>query len=332
MESLYLLNGDDDFAKDDYLNKLQESFGKLEKGINYLLFDKDNISALGSELVTYSFFSTNKFIVVKVPKVKRKVTTENKDDNEPVEDNEVVEESVQKNWYTDELEEQILNKIDGITLVFVEDGSSNSKLNKLVSKYGKVVSFNKKKPSELKSWAYVHALSKNIKISKDLIEYLIEVCGSDVRTITNELEKLDSYTNNGPITKDDIDNVCTVSSDIIIFDLTDSMGSKNKSASLKNLDRLLTTKEPIQKILIMITRHFKSLIIAKEALLQKANVQKEIGTNSNFAANKIADQSRNFKMNELVNIFKELVKLDIDSKTSIIDIKIALQKIIMQQV
>ena len=283
----------------------------------------------GSELVTYSFFSTTKFIVVKIPKGRKKASN---DDNENVEEAEPVEETVQSNWYTDELEEQIINKIEGITLVFIEDGSSKSKLFKLVSQYGKVVSFNKKKANELKSWTYVYALSKKIKISKELAEYLVEVCGSDIRTITNELEKLDSYTNNSTITKEDINNVCTVSPDIIIFNVTDSLGSKNKAAALANLDRLLSTKEPIQKILIMITRHFKALIIAKEALLQKASVQKEVGTTSPFAANKYADQSRNFKMDELVNIFKELVKLDIDSKTSNIDIKIALQRIIMQQV
>ena len=36
MESVYLLSGDDTFAKDEYLDKLKISFGNLEKGMNYL--------------------------------------------------------------------------------------------------------------------------------------------------------------------------------------------------------------------------------------------------------------------------------------------------------
>ena len=110
------------------------------------------------------------------------------------ENNEAEENSTAVEWFTPDLEDKITNMVDGITLVFVEEGSSKGKLNKLVSKVGKVVSFEKKKPTELASWLVVYALSKGVTISKDNAKYLIEVCGSDKILITNEIEKLISYT------------------------------------------------------------------------------------------------------------------------------------------
>ena len=322
MERVYLLSGDDTFAKDEYLDKLKISFGDLEKGINYLVFDKDNISMLGEELTTYSFFSSSKLIVVKVPKVKRKSDDENSEGEEK--DN-----TTSIDWYTDDLEDKIQNMIDGIVLIFIEEGTSKSKLFKLVSKIGKVVTFEKKKPTELASWLIAYALSKGIVISKDNAKYLIEVCGSDKILITNEIEKLISYVDNKEITKKDIDDICIVSSEIIIFDLTDNIGERNIKSAILNLEKLLNNKEPIQKILIMITRHFKTLLLTKECLEKGKNVEKELVISSHPAF-KYSQQAKNFTKQELVDIFKKLYKLDIDTKTGNIDIKIGLQKILMQ--
>ncbi len=333
MENLYLLSGDDNFAKMDYLDKLKQNFSKLDKGINYLKFDKDNISNLSSELTTYSFFSEPKLIVVSVPKNKRS-QTKNDESNEDDENNdEIVEEVANKkssvDWFTEELEESILNKIENITLVFVEEGTSKGKLYKLISKNGKVVAFEKKKPNELASWLVAYSLSKGCVMNKDVATYLIEICGSDKNAIANEFEKLAAYVDNKEITKASVDEICTRTSEIIIFDLTDNIGAKKKDEAIKNLDDLINNKEPVQKIFVMIMRHFWQLVITKECELQKKNVQTELGLSYSFIASKYINQAKNFTKDELVRIYKELVNLDIESKTISTDLKVGLQKIIM---
>ena len=321
MNNLYLLSGDDEFAKEEYLEKLKENFGELKKGINYLMFDKDNISSLGSEISTYSFFSNSKFIVVNVPK-SRKQSNEDSDE-------EVDYKISASDWLSDDLEEKILDMMDDITLVFIEVGSSKGKLFKFVSTNGKAVSFEKKKPYELVSWLNAYALSKDMQMSKDVCEYFLDVCGSDKIRISNEIEKLISYCDNNVITKNDIDSVCTMTSEVIIFNLTDNLGLRNKKKALENLEGLLSNKEPIQKILVMITRHIKQLIIVKECLEQGLNIEKELGIKS-YPATKYKSQVRNFTKIELIKLFKELAELDINSKMSNIDIKVGLQSVLMQ--
>ena len=106
--------------------------------------------------------------------------------------------------------------------------------------------------------------------------------------------------------------------------------SKNKKAALKCLNDLLENKEPIQKIVIMIAKHFKSLLVAKMASIENRNVMDELATKSTYAANKYLAQSKSFKLDELSKIMRELAKLDLDSKTGMIDLKIGLEKVICE--
>mgnify|MGYP003290141799 CR=1 FL=1 len=312
MENLYLISGDDEYEKAKYIENIKEKFNDLKKGINYIQIDKDNMHMLEQELSTYSFFDEPKLIVVKVPK-------KSNDDEDT---------KGKKEWLTEDLEERILDKIETITLVFIEEGTSKGKLNKLISKNGKVITIDKKKPAELISWIQNYTKEYNVTIEKENASYLVELCGNNKQILENEALKLIDYVESGIIQKEDINKICIKTSEVIIFDLTDSLGKKEINNALKYLEDLLENKEPLQKILIMITKHFKSVLLAKVIMEQGKNVAAELGI-SPYPAKKYSDQSRNFSKEELIEIFKNLAQLDIDSKIGKIDLKIGLQKIIM---
>ncbi|MBO5142518.1 MAG: DNA polymerase III subunit delta [Clostridia bacterium] len=313
MENLYLISGDDEYEKNNYVEKLKENFGDLKKGINLIQIDKDNLYTLEQELSTYSFFNEPKLIIVKLQK-----KASDEDENKS-----------KKEWLTEDLEDKILNKIETITLVFLEEGTSKGKLNKLISKNGKVIVFDKKKPQELATWAQEFAKEAGVSLNKAEAVYLVDLCGSNKQVLVNEIKKLVDYCEDHKITKADIDKMCIKTSEIIIFDLTDSYGKKDIKSTLKNLEDLIENKEPLQKILIMLTKHFKSLLLAKVILEQGKNVAAELGI-SPYPAKKYSDQSKNFSKDELIRIFKDLAQLDVDSKVGKIDLKIGLQKIIME--
>ena len=63
-------------------------------------------------------------------------------------------------------------------------------------------------------------------------------------------------------------------------------------------------------------------------MLENRNVLEELSTKSTFAANKYKSQVKYFTIEELKNKVIEFSKLDIDSKTGKIDLKIGLEKII----
>lgn len=316
MENLYLITGDETYEKEECLQKIKNEFGELVKGINYIVLDRDNISNLESEINTYPFGYSKKLIIVKL---------ENKSSKDEEDDNK------KNDFFTESLEETLLNLDETVCVVFIGDFNQRSKIYKLVSKKGKCYTFEKKKENEIISWCAKKFAEHGISILNQDVAYLVELCGTEKQILKNEMEKLFGYaTYSKVITKEDIGKLCIKTSDVIIFDLTDNLGNKNVKSALICLNELIENKEPIQKIVIMIAKHFKSLLVTKLATEQNLNVMNELGTKSTYAASKYKEQSRRFSKKELVDMIKKLAKLDIDSKLGKIDLKIGLEKIICE--
>jgi len=326
MEKLYLINGDDDFSKLEAIENIKSGFSKLEKGISFLQFDKDNIDKLGAELTTYSFFQDEKLIIVKVPPTRRSASSNLTENDEEAEETE----STVKDWLSDDLKEQILNKIETITLVFVEDGSPKSKINNFVSANGEIINCTKKKPYEVAKWVVSYAKNLKMIINSQDANLLVDLCGANKHYIANELSKLYDYKGEKTvITSADINLLCPKTPEVTIFELTDYFGAKNKTKALEKLDELLDNKEPIQKIFIMIAKHFKNILIAKYCIEQNRDITKTLEFKSSYPAIKLKEQAANFSKEELVNLFKKFAELDINSKTGLIDLKIGLQQILL---
>ena len=324
MNNLYLICGDDEFLISQEIEKIKSKYEKLEKGVNLLTFDKENMSYLGGELTTYSFFDAVKLILVKVPKnTKKEETNEEKNDKEEIDNN-----TKTQAWFTDELKEQILNKIDSVELVFIENGSSRGPLNKFISEHGKIISFDKKKSANIAKYIVDYANSKSLIISRDDAAYLSQAVAGDIRTAYNTIDILQDYVDNNIITKQAIDDISIKTTETIVFNLTDNLGVRKTNNALQDLNDLLNVNEPIQKILITLTRHFRNLLLTKECMALNRNVEKELSIQS-YPAMKYKAQCQNFTKDELVRIFKELYKLDVESKLQPVDLKIALQRIIM---
>ena len=319
LKNLILISGDDTYEKENKLNNIINDFGELVKGINYIVLDKDSINNLENEINTYAFGFQKKLIIIKIEK--KSSEKSNSDDSSNQDE--------KNDWLDESLENTLSNLDSDVTVVFYGDIQKRSRIYKLVQKYGESFSFEKEKEYELLSWCSNYFKSNDIEISTADINYFINLCGTEKLILKNEMDKLIDYSyNSKKVTKEDIDLLCIKTSDIIIFDLTDSLGAKNKKSALNSLDELIANKEPIQKIVIMIAKHFKSLLVAKYCAIENRNVMDELSTKSTYAANKYKSQARSFSLDELTRIIKNLAELDIDSKLGRIDLKIGLERII----
>lgn len=305
--NLYLIAGDDTYEKNKYIEKIKAQFPNLQKGINWITLDKDNISSLEQELSTYSFLGGPKLILVKIPKKTK-------------------EDAPKEEWLTDRVLELLENGVENTCVLFVEEGTSKGKLTTLVQKKGEYVLLEKSKKDKLVPWVMNICKENNVVISLACANYLISICGTEKQVLYQEINKLLDYVGkNNVIDEQVIDKLCIKTSEIIIFDLTDALGKRNIQKSLQYLEEL---NEPLQKTMIMITKHFKMLYLAKIAEKEGKSLVKELGTNA-YAAKKYTEQARNFTEEELWKIFDDLCALDIDSKLGKIDLKIGIEKILM---
>ena len=320
LNSIYLLYGEETFLLESCLKKIKNNFGERKEGINEIKLDDTNVNSIISDMETPAFGYEKKIIIV------RNSGLFKKEEKRKTGVNTKLIENVAR--YINENIETIK---EAVVLVFVEKEIEKNELYKEVEKNGIVCEFQELKPIQL--IARIKAICKAYKVNIDdnTAKYFIECAGTNMQDLINEIRKLIEYGGeNSEITKKEIDLLCIKQLDSVIFDLTDNIGKKNVTKALQVLNDLLYQKEPIQKILITLYNHFKKLYITKLAIRENKNIAESLKLKPNqiFLVNKYKMQANYFGEKELRTIIEELINLDYNYKTGLIDLNIGLESIL----
>ena len=98
------------------------------------------------------------------------------------------------------------------------------------------------------------------------MEDFLEKTGTDMGNISQELEKLLSYTmGRDVITRADIEAVCTTQITNRIFEMIRAVTEKKQRKALDLYQDLLALKEPPMRILFLLARQFNLLLQVKRA-------------------------------------------------------------------
>ena len=306
---IYLLLGEDEYLRNEYLKKIKKAFGELQLGINYVQIDENNVSNIISDIETPAFGFPTKLIIAKDTGLFKK-----------------------KNALADTLAEYLKTaNLDGVELVFVEITPEKNALYNTISKIGEVKEFKEQKLPQLITKVKSIAKAYNVNITENTASYFIECVGTNMSDIINELRKLIEYAGNGgTIVKDDIDALSIKKSESIIFDLTDNLGRKKIADAIEVLHNLIYAKEPVQRILIMLYNHFKKLYIIKLAIEENKNVAQSLKLKPNqaFLVGKYQTQAKYFSKEELRSLLEELIKIDSSSKSGGIEINVGLETVL----
>lgn len=317
---IYVLYGEEIFLLENCLKKIKENFGETANGINYIQIDETNLNTLLSEMQTPAFGYPKKLIVVKNSKLLKKEAKKRGSNIDITSTREKINEYIK----TNQGEENIL--------IIIEEEIDKTELLETIQKNGGIIcNFEFQKPYQIEKRLKEICNICKVKIATNTINHLIDLCGTNMQTLINEIKKLIDYVGeNGTIQNKDIDSMCTKTIDSNIFDLTDNMGKKNITEVIRILNELLYSKEPIQKILITLYNHCKKIYIVKLAEEQNRNIATELNLkpNQTFLVNKYKTQSKYFKTGELETILQELINLDYNYKIGNIDINIGLESIL----
>lgn len=217
-------------------------------------------------------------------------------------------------------------------LVFVEqEVDKRIAPTKNVAKYGLVAEFSYRKPQELIGWVAQELKSMGRSIDKMAASQLVEYCDAGMTEIRNELEKLVLYTiGRTNVTSQDVEKVCTRSIKSKIFDLTDALSEKNAFKAMSVLEDMIALKEPVPRVIYMITRHLRTLLQAKmmvEDGMRAEDALKKMGMHP-FVAMKISKQIGKFNIGLLKSIVEECLNMDVGIKTGQIEDRLAAELII----
>lgn len=168
-------------------------------------------------------------------------------------------------------------------------------------------------PKDSSGWIIQRARDEyDAEIEPHAAQALASVTGDDLRRADNELVKLALYVDGErPINENDVALLTPYVAEASIFAMVDAMALGQGDRALTLMQHLLE-QDPRDEgfgLYGMIVRQFRLLLIAKEHLQLEGSRQglmEALGTKSRFVADKAADQSRKFTLEQLEMIYRSL--------------------------
>lgn len=308
--SLYLLYGEERYLVEQYKNLLSSAIISKDDQFNFTKYtgksiDFDSVMAMAD---TMPFFSDYRLILI--------------------EDSGICKSS------NDEFLSYMKEAPEHTIFIFSEtEVDKRSKFFKFVSDKGDVIEFEKQKEQVLRQWLAKLAKKDMLALSVDTANLIIEKCGTDMFTLSNEMKKLCSYCmNTGVITSDDVQKVCVDTTPPQIFEMTRAMSEKNKKETLEYYYELLENKEAPMRILSLISKQFLTLYKISLCLKKGENsyiISSKMGMSS-YIIDKLVKQASNFSSDELSNALKECSQTEHKIKTGLLADKIGVELLLVK--
>jgi DNA polymerase-3 subunit delta len=188
------------------------------------------------------------------------------------------------------------------------------------------------KQRDMPGWIINEAKNQSGQIEPAAAARLAEMVGVDTRQAGMELSKLLAYVNwERPVRGSDVEAVCIVTSQQSVFDFVDALSQGNGQVAQKLLHRLLENEDAFS-LWGMVVRQFRLLLQAREILDGRGNkddVARALGVHP-FVAEKTTGQAGRFSMESLEAIYRRLLKIDEQVKTSQITLDLALDTLVVE--
>ena len=185
---------------------------------------------------------------------------------------------------------------------------------------------------DMTGWIVNETKSQGGKIDTRAAEMLKDMVGVETRQAGMEIAKLLAYVNwSRPVTVQDVEAVCVVTSQQSVFDFVDALANGNGKAAQHLLHRLLETEDDFS-LWGMVIRQFRLLIQAREILDARGNqndVARALGVHP-FVAEKAAQQAARFSIESLEYIYRKLLTIDEGVKSSQLTLDLALDTLVVE--
>ena len=185
---------------------------------------------------------------------------------------------------------------------------------------------------DMTGWIVNETKNQGGQIVPRAAEMLKDMVGVDTRQAGMEIAKLLAFVNWArPVTVEDVEAVCIVTSQQSVFDFVDALANGNGKSAQHLLHRLLESEDEFS-LWGMVVRQFRLLIQAREVLDGNGNkddVVKALGVHP-FVAEKAAQQASRFSIESLESIYHRLLTIDERVKTSQVTLDLAMDTLVVE--
>ncbi|MCR4590676.1 MAG: DNA polymerase III subunit delta [Lachnospiraceae bacterium] len=234
----------------------------------------------------------------------------------------------------DSLTEYIKKIPEETVIVFSEsEVDKRGKLYKAVEKNGKVVLCKEQTPDTLIKWMGGYLSERGKKMRRTTAAALIDRTGTGMYLLKNEMDKLVSYTGDREeILEEDVKNISVVNVRSSVFAMLDDITEGRQKKALGRYYELLMLREPAMKILVLISREFNRLLLAKEMSAEKRNYKEmaEVMKVPEFSVRKYVSAAGRLSRGQIMSAIKDCTKTDNDIKKGLISDRIGTELLIIK--
>lgn len=208
-------------------------------------------------------------------------------------------------------------------------------------KLGYVKKFDQLKGDELERWARARVEQRGGRITPQATHLLAANVAGDTSfgqdnlhvlpTLTNEIEKLVLYKGmGGVIDTADVEALSPYAAEGSIFELVDALGARQYGRTAELFQGKINEGADPFYLFSMFTRQFRLLIQVKELIEageRPAGIASQLKLRP-FVADKLAKQARGYTLEQLKQIYRRLLDIDVDVKTGRADMLTALHLLV----
>jgi DNA polymerase-3 subunit delta len=203
-----------------------------------------------------------------------------------------------------------------VAIFIAEELDKRKKLTKSLLDQAVVVDFPALKDGEAKAWVKARLKTLKTTIDERALQQLIELTGTDVHTISSELDKLSTAAvDDRLITRDLVDSVIGRSRELSNFELGDQLISGDRKRALETLRNLLDDEVPPVLLLGLIASNYHRLALAKE-LLQRGARDEVSRMVPSFKRNEFLSMVHRSGRERLAEGLRKIAAADLAIKTS----------------
>lgn len=297
---IYLLFGEDNYQSRQKLNRIKEDFEEKDPSkINLASFDieEKEYKNIKEAIQAQPFLAKSRLIVVYNLISKGYKGTQDK--------------------FYDLISNKEVPESNNIILFESNKVKKNSRLYKIVKKVGKVEEFNPLFGYQLNKWIEDEVKNRGGKINQKAISKLAAFVGSNLSQLDSEIDKLITYKIGEEITEEDIGLQVRARLDDNIFNFVDALGRKDKAMALRLLHEQIEQGQDEIYLLSMLSYQLRNLITIKNLSNFGIN-QNEIAKRAKihpYVVKKTLGQVRNFDLDKLKIMYRDLLEADISFKT-----------------
>jgi DNA polymerase III subunit delta len=207
------------------------------------------------------------------------------------------------------------------------------KISKLLKRQAEVLEANALNEKDLTQWVIERAKTFDVTFQGGAIQELIQLTGTNLMIITQEVDKICLYVGKGgSVTEEVIHLLVPRSLEQNIFTLIEKIVQRKLAEALRIFYDLIQNNEEPIKILSLLATQFRLIYQVKE-LARRGYGQPQIAGNLKvhpFRVKLAAGQARLFSDAELASIINELAEMDYEIKNGKIDKKLSLEMFIMK--